>query len=157
FSREVELENMGIPQQKRVQLLTQLRLCAVWLSNYELTDKATLHKLAMAAQIPEHKSDPAVLGHLDEETAKRRAETQADVARTVNQLTSPGPLVLWQVKKTTEASDMPSDFSLLRHDALGRTGMTPDSWRAVAERNVPSWLIESGGAYDVIGAPAWTK
>jgi hypothetical protein len=35
--------------------------------------------------------------------------------------------------------------------------MTPDTWRALAERNAPNWLIESGGAYDVIGAPQWTK
>lgn len=159
FSREIELENMGMGPKERVPLLTQLRLCAVWLSNIELTDPATLHKLVMATQVPGSKApkNPALVARLDRETAKRQAEITADFARPVAQLDSPGPLVLWRVKKTADDSDFPKDFSQLQHDGLGRVGMTMDTWRALAERNAPGWLIESGGPYDVIGAPQWTK
>ena len=144
FSREIELENMGMPQRQRVQLITQLRLCAVWLSNIELTDKATLHRLVKAEEIPTDNPvahNAALVAKLDRETAKRQADIMADFARPVAQLDSPGPLVLWQVKKTADESDFPRDFAGQIHDGLGRVGMTPNTWHALAEKNAPNWLI----------------
>ena len=158
FAREIELANMGMPRQQRAALLNDLRLCAVWLSNIELTNRATLDRLVQAARPPEKAPrDAAVTAKLDSETARRQALLKADFERPLAQLGGDSQLVQWQAKKAADDSAVPTDWSRAVHDGLGRVGLTPDSWRALAERNAPRWLIETSGAYDTLGTPVMGK
>lgn len=159
YSREIEMLNLAVPEQQRVEQLQGLRLCAVWLSNFELDDPATLRRAAAAAQIPEERKpavlSPSAVAALDAETARRQSQIRAEYERQADAKSAATSLVLWQVNKTQPDDGAPSDFSKQPHDGMGRVGMTADMWRALAEKFAPSWLIETAGADDAIGAPAW--
>lgn len=159
YSREIEMLNLAVPEQQRVEQLEELRLCAVWLSNFELEDPATLRRAAAASQIPEERGpaalSPSAAAALDAETTRRQSQLRTEYERGADTKSAGTPLVLWQVDKTQPDDGAPSDFSKQPHDGMGRVGMTSDMWRALAEKFAPRWLIETAGADDAIGAPAW--
>lgn len=151
FARNVELANMGMPDVERSTLLTDLRLCAVWLSNQELADSDTLQKVYQEAQLPSRTSTPdlARMHALDRTIQRQQAAIKSDLA---GEGKAAAKVTAWYPRQVTHAIEPPR----LLQDPLGRIGYTPTAWQEMAEQLAPRWLIETAGAFDSIGAPAWS-
>jgi len=151
FSRDIELRNLGLANQERAGLLSDLRLCSVWLSLNELENDATRARMIQAVPVPA--SQTAAMP-----TAPNRdAQIKADFAKDLAQLSSPGPLTLWQPQPPNTEEEAPPTFDRLSHDELGRSGMTTQWWTSLAESHAPRWLIETAGWQDRPGAPVWIE
>lgn len=151
FSRDIELRNLGLPNQERAGILSDLRLCSVWLSLNELENDATRERMIKAVPVPA----PTITN--TSSVSKRNAQIQADYAKGLAQLSAPGPLTLWLPKKPGVDEEAPPTFDRLSHDELGRSGMTTQWWTSLAEEFAPSWLIETAGQQDRPGAPVWLE
>ncbi len=151
FSRDIELRNLGLPNQERAGLLSDLRLCSVWLSLNELDDKATRERMIKAVPVP---ASPIVA---TPPNPQRNARIKADFAKAQAQLSSPGPLTLWQARTPSADEEAPPTFDRLSHDELGRSGMTTLWWTSLAEAHAPRLLIETAGPQDRPGAPVWIE
>lgn len=149
FSRDIELRNLGLPNQERAGLLSDLRLCSVWLSLNELENDATRERMVKATTVPPSQIAPPTT------TKGREVQIKADFALDAAQLSSPGPLMLWQPQAPASDEEAPPGFDRLSHDELGRSGMTTQWWNSLAEAHAPRWLIETAGEQDQPGAPAW--
>lgn len=160
FARDVELQNMGIPLRERVTLLSELRLCAVWLSHLELGQDPAREKLVSLVHPPleplDHGGHDRLTDAQTEKEIKKRAElTRKRFAVPVDELDSPGKLVLWKVKPIDpDQKKMRVDgFEVAFRDALGRVGLTENHWEQLASRYAPALLIETAGKTDRIGTP----
>lgn len=151
FSRDIELRNLGLPSQERAGLLSDLRLCSVWLSLNELENDATRERMIKAVPVP---PSPIVAAL---PVSKRDAQIRADFAKDVTRISSPGTLALWQAQAPAADEEAPPSFDRLSHDELGRSGMTTLWWNALAEAHAPRWLIETAGQQDRPGAPVWIE
>jgi hypothetical protein len=153
FARNIELSNMGMPDVDRSNLLTDLRLCAVWLSNIELMDAHTLHRVYREAQPPVRyvpvKSE--ALAALDRDNRTRQDSIRQDFVDARISPAKTAQVVLWTARKTVQTTD-PGQVA---PDPLGRKGFTPTKWQELAEEYAPNWLIETAGPEDTIGAPTW--
>ena len=149
YSREIEFSNMGLSTAERAQLLVDLRLCAVWLTNTELGDPPTLKKLIMAMQPPradEHASA--------REDAAWRQRVRAEFSG------APPPRdadVLWQAAPPPDPREVPLGFGHALHDHLGRAGLLMGEWPVLAARYAPVLSIETRGAFDAPGTPQWRE
>lgn len=138
FSRDIELRNLGMPDEERANLLTDLRLCAVWLSFLEFAEPEKIAALKAGIQLPEPAApvakpfDPAV-------------ETPA-----------PRRLAALRATVTEDAEAILARYEKLPRDELARTGMTNDGWKALAEHYAPTWLTARGHADGRPGALVWT-
>ncbi len=152
FARSVELANMGMPDVERSTLLTDLRLCAVWLSNQELADSDTLQKVYQEAQLPSRTPPPdlARMRALDRAIQRQQAAIKSDLSRDGKPATT--KVAAWVPRQVTHSMEPPR----LLQDPLGRIGYTPTDWQEMAEQLAPRWLIETAGTFDSIGAPAWS-
>lgn len=159
FSRDVELQNLGIPLRERVTLLSELRLCAVWLSHFELGEAPVLERLVSLVQPPLERLDHGGQSRPAKSDLEKEIERRAELARKrfavpVAELDSPGKLVLWKVKPLDPGKSAPSgDFAGAVRDSLGRVGLTEPHWELIASRFAPSLLIETAGEVDRIGTP----
>ncbi|PTU32761.1 hypothetical protein [Stenotrophobium rhamnosiphilum] len=151
FSRDIELRNLGLTNQARAGLLSDLRLCSVWLSLNELENDTTRERMIKAVPVP---ASPIAA---TASTSKRDAQIKADFAKSLTQLSSPGPLALWQPETPSADEEAPPTFDRLSHDELGRSGMTTQWWTSLAEAHAPRWLIETAGPQDRPGAPVWIE
>ena len=151
FARDIELRNLGLPNQERAGRLSDLRLCSVWLSLNEMEDDATRERMIKAVPVPAAQITAAAPG------PQRDAQIKADFAKSLAQLSSPGPLTLWQAETPNADEEAPPTFDRLSHDELGRSGMTSQWWTSLAEAHAPRWLIETAGQHDRPGAPAWIE
>ena len=149
FSRDIELRNLGLANQERAGLLSDLRLCSVWLSLNEMENDATRARMIKAVPVPASSITAAP------SAAQRNAQIKADFAKPLAQLPSPGPLTLWQAQTPSADEEAPPTFDRLSHDELGRSGMTTQWWTSLAEAHAPRWLIETAGQQDRPGAPVW--
>jgi hypothetical protein len=159
FSRSIELQNLGLPMAERVALLSELRLCAVWLSNLEISRDSVRERLIAAVRVPADSHRPAgdasdAVG-VQEMMHRQAARVKASYAIPASDLDSPGPLVLWRAKPDSSGMTLPMpDSPVLVHDGLGRIGLTEDQWSQLASRYAPSFLVETGSELDRIGAPS---
>lgn len=153
FARDIELRNLGMSNQERAGLLSDLRLCSVWLSFNELQDEATLAQVFKGIPVPAAPVSAAV--STQKALQEREALIKADLAQPLQQLTSPGTLALWQPQALPADATEPLPFEKMPHDELGRSGMTTQQWNALAALHAPRWLIETAGASDHPGAPVW--
>lgn len=151
FSRDIELRNLGLPNQERAGLLSDLRLCSVWLSLNELENDATRERMIKATPVP---ASPIALAP---PAPRREAQIKADFAKDAAQLSSPGTLTLWQPQAAAADEEAPPSFDRLSHDELGRSGMTTQWWTSLAEAHAPRWLIETASQQDRPGAPMWIE
>ncbi|HVT36561.1 MAG TPA: hypothetical protein VHE37_13315 [Nevskiaceae bacterium] len=147
YSREVEFSNMGLSTAERAQLLVDLRLCAVWLTNTELADAATLKKLQAAMQLPR----AAAHASAHEDAAWRRRVrddfSAAPLDLVHDQLWLPAPL--------PDPREVPRSFDHALHDHLGRAGLLMGEWPVLAARYAPALSIETRGEFDRPGTPRW--
>lgn len=142
FAREIELLNMGVPTSERREILRELHMCSVWQS--------------MSAE-----SDPMLLTPLLQAIANAPPEVQ-------NQGPAPDPaplpepaagaeLLRWappqNPKLLGEAEWVFAHWDTLRRDVLGRVGMAPTQWHALAAYYAPTWVIETTGKQDRLGEP----
>ena len=151
FSRDIELRNLGLPNQERAGLLSDLRLCSVWLSLNELEDDATRARMIKAVPVP-----PSPVATTST-TKQGDAQIKADFAKPLAQLPSSGSLALWQAATPSVDEEAPPTFDRLSHDELGRSGMTTQWWTSLAEAYAPRWQIETAGQQDRFGAPVWIE
>lgn len=135
FSRDIELRNLGMPDQERANLLTDLRLCAVWLSFIEFSEPEKVAALKAGIQLP----DPAA--PVAAPAAAQQAPAATDQARAL------------RVTVTEDAAAVLARYDKLPRDELARTGMTNDGWKALAEHYAPTWLMPRGTP----GALVWTE
>lgn len=163
FSRDIELQNLGLSVRERITLLSELRLCAVWLSNFELVNEASREKLVTLVQVPAEPSKrkgqpgpgPLESSDVARELKQRAEDVRASFAVPTADLDSPGTLVLWKAKPYTLGPVTPADgFAGAVRDALGRVGLTENQWELLANRFAPSFLIETAGKLDRIGTPS---
>lgn len=145
IARDIELANLGLDKTQRAAALNDLRTCAVWLSDAETDDAATLARLVAAAQVPAPAAGPG--------SAAAEAERNAVSARfAAAAARPPAPArVLWAAGNAAQAATRPVDFSQALHDALGRVGLVISQWPALAERLAPPLLLEDARA--VPGVP----
>lgn len=146
YSREIEFSNMGLTTAERAQLLVDLRLCAVWLTNTELGDPVTLKRLRRAMQVPGDATPRS-----DADGAAWRARVHADFAAPL----SAESTMLWQAGAPTDPRVVAQGFSGALHDHLGRAGLLMGEWPILAARYAPKLWIETHGDYDRPGAPVW--
>jgi hypothetical protein len=138
FSRDIELRNLGMPDEERANLLTDLRLCAVWLSFLEFAEPENIAALKAGIQLPE----PA-----------------APVAKPFDPPAPPaaaGALAALRPTVTEDAEAILARYEKLPRDELARTGMTNDGWKALAEHYAPTWLMAQGPTGSRPGALVWT-
>lgn len=160
-AREVELINMGLPTGERTDTLLNLRACSSWLVDLEMDDARWRQHLLDSVAPPDDYSTlkralglyPLAVPFLKHGLAEDRAAVLKDYARPLENLDSPGPLLLWQVKRAADPALVPRNFSRALHDRLGLVGLQLSSWAALAEENAPLLWIESGGDYDLPGTP----
>ena len=150
WSREVEFTNMGLRRDERAQLLVDLRLCAVWLTNTELADEATLKRLVQAMRVP---GEPP-LPQAERARAAWRAHVQEEFSAP---LAAPEHAVLWQARPPADPREVPMGFSGALHDHLGRAGLLVGEWPVLAARYAPQFLIDAHGDYDTPGTAAWRR
>lgn len=135
FSRDIELRNLGMPDQERANLLTDLRLCAVWLSFIEFSEPEKIAALKAGIQLP----DPAA--PVAASAAALPSTTASENARALRAVV------------TEDAESILARYDKLPRDELARTGMTNDGWKALAEHYAPTWLMARGSP----GALVWTE
>jgi hypothetical protein len=73
-----------------------------------------------------------------------------DYAKPLAELESPGPLTLW----SSSPVGAPSGATGHSADALGIPVLSDAAWRSLAAAHAPRWLVETAGAYDLIGTPS---
>ncbi|HEX4872925.1 MAG TPA: hypothetical protein VFV27_11480 [Nevskiaceae bacterium] len=142
LGREVELHNLGLPDEQVALMLSDLRLCAVWLNNIELDDEETVRRLVRAAAVPAEY--PQLLG---------RGEL-----RPPNETANPAGLgepQLWRVQREADPAELPSQFRRITRDSLGRIGLVMSAWRALVEHHAPVFLVDTAGAHDRPGLPVF--
>jgi len=149
LAREDELANLGIPKAERAALLSDLRLCAVWLSFAELNDAASRDQLLRAARLSDQPHGcPA--GGSSAALRVRRRTVSADFERA--QASAPLPL-LWQAAPSVENPSVESLFHDASRDELGRLGLPMGEWDALAAAYAPRLLFDGRGATDRPGRP----
>src|SRR5690606_21973638 len=138
FSREIELRNLGLDTQERSTLLLDLRLCAVWLSFFESSAPERRRALIRAVRTTaETAAAPAASASATKPVREHQAQQ------------------VWQTDKDDEAQALLARFSQLPRDALQRTGLTVDGWKALAAEFAPSWTIASTMNESAPAALAW--
>lgn len=159
FSRDIELQNLGLSVSERITLLSELRLCGVWLSNLELSETAERERLVALTRVPPERVKapaPTPDPNLQQELRRRAELVRASYAVPAADLDAPGPLVLWKVKPYALGGIAPAEgFAGVLRDGLGRVGLTEDQWELLANRFAPSFLIETGGKLDRLGTPSF--
>lgn len=156
FSRDIELQNLGLELPERIALLSELRLCGVWLSNMELVEDADREHLATLTHIPAERPDGSVpvKPELKEAEKQHAAQVRASFSTPTTERNVPGTLVLWKVKPYDGSSIVPTDgFKQAFRDGMGRVGLTESQWELLAKRFAPNLLIETAGKLDKIGSP----
>lgn len=139
FSRDIELRNLGLSDPERALLLSDLRLCAVWLSFLEFSEPEKVAELKKRIHLPEPAAPAAhtVVG------ADAAPDTDATVP--VQRPLRPA--------RTQDATGVLARYRKLPRDELNRTGMTQDGWTALAEHHAPIWLLARGAP----GALTWSE
>ena len=163
-AREFEYADLGVAGVEHGTVRYDLLSCGQGLSTLETDDPRDLAALRKSAVPPDEYSEFARLaGSLSFAKSRMRtrlAEYQAAVkqefARPLAQLDSPGPLILYQSKWTTDHALLDRGYGPQLPDELGFYGLVDSAWRALAEVNAPQLWIESAGAMDVPGAPVWS-
>jgi hypothetical protein len=151
LAREDELANLGMPKTERAGLLSDLRLCAVWLSFAELDDRPSRYRLSQAAQVARpHDSCDAAMAAEAVEPARRR-QIAGDFAKAGTMETS--AQVLWQPAPADAGAIVSNPFQDAGHDELGRLGLPMGEWAALAARHAPRILFDRDGEADVPGTP----
>ncbi len=138
LGRDVELSNLGLPRQERAQVLSDLRLCSVWLTNVELARPETFRRLIDAVVVPPEFSAATDAVSIEPSPSKGRAVL--------------APPQRWRPQLTVDAGEAPQDFASVHRDTLGRVGLYTSAWRALVEKHAPEWIIDTGGAHDRPGA-----
>lgn len=158
FSRDIELQNLGLSVSERITLLSELRLCGVWLSNLELAETRERERLSALTRVPPERAEapaPESDRKLRQELSRRAELVRASYAVPTAELDTPGPLVLWKVKPYALGGAAPAEgFDGVLRDGLGRVGLTEDQWELLANRFAPSFLVETGGKLDRLGTPS---
>lgn len=160
-AREFELLNLGIRNPERTALQLELRSCAAWLSDLELEEPARRKRLIETAAVPDDYSIvartlglyPFAVPFLKLGIGGYQNDVTKDYAKPPAQLDTPGPLLLWKLRRTVEESMVPKFLGNESHDELGRVGLPTSSRIALAEEHAPAWWIETAGDYDRPGAP----
>lgn len=80
-------------------------------------------------------------------------EVAEDYATPLAELDSPGPLRHWMPAHVVDAEALPA--VPLNEDALGFPQLSGAQWNALMRHYAPQWWIETGGDYDLPGAPQW--
>lgn len=157
FSRDIELQNLGLSVSERITLLSELRLCAVWLSNVELAEDSARERLIELVQGPTHqpgRAGPVAKSDVARLLSQRAEQVRARFAVPVSQLDSPGTLVLWKPKPYAAGTVASTHvFHGAIQDSLGRVGLTESQWERLANRFAPSFLVETADKLDRIGTP----
>lgn len=136
YARRIELDNLGMSLNERSTAVSDMRLCAVWLSFFDLSDPERLEELLAAVS-----------------KAKATAHLQA---QTPAPLPDPSPRSGELTQLTAIVGEAIDDalknFALMPRDSLSRTGFTDDGWLALAAHHAPTWLIEKADKGDRPGA-----
>ncbi|MBY8967149.1 hypothetical protein KHP57_15690 [Algiphilus sp. NNCM1] len=143
FSREIEMQSLGWPAQKVAVTMSDIRLCAVWLSALELQEPERWQQLL---------DDVAPRsGIADTQSVRQRLEklrvslTDKDARR-----------VVMAPPSSPEAAQVLAQFEKLPRDPLGRTGMVSDAWQALAAHYAPALIRTSDEAHaPTIGTLRW--
>lgn len=151
FSRDIELRNLGLPNQERAGLLSDLRLCSVWLALNEMENGEMRERMIKAVPVPPSPMTAAAA------PVQNDAQIKAEFSQDLSKLAVPGPLTLWEALTPGADEEAPPTFDRLSHDELGRSGMTGQWWASLAEAYAPRWLIETSGPQDRPGAPIWIE
>ncbi len=136
YARRIELDNLGMPLHERATAVNDMRLCAVWLSFFDLSEPERLKTLLAA--VAKAKANAA----LPPQQPAPLPESSAS-STTLTRLTVPvGDAI----------DDVLKNFKVMPRDSLSRTGFTDDGWVALAAHHAPLWLIESADKGDRPGA-----
>ncbi|WP_420429459.1 hypothetical protein [Algiphilus sp.] len=143
FSREIEMQSLGWPAQKVAVTMSDIRLCAVWLSALELQEPERWQQL-LAQVAP----DAPVA---DNQGLQRQLESLRAPATSTD-----GYQVAMTPPPAPEAAEVLAQFDELPRDPLGRTGMVSDAWQALAARYAPALARASEKApAPAVGTLGW--
>lgn len=151
LAREDELANLGMPKAARAGLLSDLRLCAVWLSYAELDDPQTRNHLSDAARVSDR---PGACDDANLSGQTPRARRQAVAADFAEAGTAAAAQLLWQPAPSADGGPPRALLREANRDELGRVGLPMDEWGALAAAYAPRLLFDGRGPADAPGMPA---
>lgn len=160
-ARESELRNLG--WEHPAEELRHLDRCGRDWAARDLADPRRRAALREAAAVPDDYEllyrllgfYPVAVPLLNLGIDGYHDEVRTDYARPLAELGSPGPLVLWRpAAARPRAADAAQLVAAARRDALGIPQLGAEQWRTLAHAHAPTWQVETGGAFDRIGAPA---
>lgn len=157
-ARASELRNLGWDDPR--EELAHLDRCGqVWAAR-DLADPRRRALLRRNAAVPDDYSlvrrvlgfYPVAVPFLNLGIRSFDEAVREDYAKPAQALESPGPLLLWRGAGAAAAPQAAAWLASARPDPLGIPELTDAQWRALAAAHLPSWLVETGGDYDLPGA-----
>lgn len=137
YAREIEFSNLGMSKDQINSTLSELYVCAFWLTQFDLENpvafKAIIDGTAVPNLYPQLRDAP--------EPASNFA---ASSARTT--------LLRYRARTKEDATQIPQDFNTVHRDHLGRIGLPMNVWRALVEKHAPEFAIETADEHDRPGA-----
>jgi len=155
-TREAELRNLGWADP--AEELSHLDRCGKEWAARDLEEQPRRWQLRAAAGVPDDYSwlrralglYPLVVPFLNLGIGGFNKEVQADYAKPLEALDSPGPLVLWQPQSPRPAG---APSGVTSRDPLRIPILTAEQWRTLAAAHAPTWLVETTGDFDRLGTP----
>ena len=155
-TRATELRNLGWADP--AEELAHLDRCGRDWAARDLQDPQRRAQLRERAAVPDDYSllkralglYPLAVPFLNLGISGFNKDVQADYARPLEA----GNLVLWQPADSSVGAPLRRD---LERDALGIPIITDAQWQGLARVHAPTWLVETEGEFDRLGAPVLRK
>lgn len=159
-ARNIELRNLG--ETNPESLLQELDRCGHEWATRDLANLGRRAQLRTAAAMPDSYSTlqrffglyVAAVPFLNLGISRYQKRVYEDYARPLESLGAPGPLVLWSPPPAAAVAPAEAARWLAAGaDPLGIPRLSDAQWQKLAAAYAPSWWVETGGDFDVLGTP----